>query len=567
MKYFLLLLIASVAFTSCDKKTAPPKISTEDHSGQDHDEHEGHDHAAEKHDEHEGHDHAAEKHDEHEGHDDHEAASSTELSPQALKNMGVKVQAAKGSDYTISSPVTAVVTEDPLNEQPIYAPFAGRIQEIKLKTGQEVKANEILVTIIRAPIKRPELSLVQAILTPASEEYHSSISTLHSTVKSLELLNAELQRLEKFKNDDKGLSLVPQKDLIDLRYAIAKAQQELSNNRSKLNFHGLTDKEIQRIEVGEALTRTPNLWLNALRQNNIWNKLSDQLLKVLPANNQKNRWIIATIGELSAEELLTQELIEYFRTNKSANEHFLDMASMLQEGHTLTDIQNLHQLGAFEKIIQVRNSYSSADLEAVHITAGQSVASGEKLLTLTNPQHMLLEARPNGSEIALLNNAIKNSHKINARPLVSGSGITLSGLQVSKMTNHNAQQSSVLIPVQNSLLNQTTINNVDYRNWNLRPGLRYSLQVPIKQLKNVIVLPAEAIVDHGPDKVVFVRKRKNYLRHKVVIIYQNSEVVVLDQSSELRIGDAVVTSGAFALQLALIAGTPQAVDPHAGHNH
>ena len=151
--------------------------------------------------------------------------------------------------------------------------------------------------------------------------------------------------------------------------------------------------------------------------------------------------------------------------------------------------------------------------------------------------------------------------------MIKGSGIELQGLQISKISNQSHLQSSVLIPVQNSILSETKIDGTSFRNWNLRPGLRYNLRVPTQELKEVIVLPADAIVDHGPDKVVFIRKRSEFLRRKVVIVYQNSDTVVLGKNSDLRMGDPVVTHGAFALQLALIAGTPQAVDPHAGHNH
>ena len=544
MKFPLLILISLLFFTSCDKPQDP-------HAGHDHSKHE-------QHDDHQGHDHS---------NDEPNETASNNLSTQALENMGVVVQAAKMSDYTITSPVTASVIEDPLNEQVIYAPFAGRIQSINLKTGQEVKSGDLLITIIRAPIKRPELSLVQGILTPASEEYHNSISTLHSTVKSIELLNAEFNRLQQFKNDSNGLSLVPQKEIIDLQYSIANAQQELNNNRSKLKFHGLTDKEVKQIEQGKNLMRTPNLWLNALRQNNIWNNQSSKLLAALAPDIQKNRWVIASIGELSAEELITPELIKYFTNTPDSSRHFLDMTSMLQSGRTLTDIANLNQLGAFERIIEVKTPYTNADLEMVHVTIGQTVESGEKLLTLTKPDQMLLEARAYGSEIAILNDAIRNQFKIAASPLIQGSAIELQGLQISKISNQSHLQSSVLIPVQNSLLNETHINGTKFRNWNLRPGLRYNLHIPTQELTQVIVLPAESIVDHGPDKVVFIRKRNEFLRRKVVIAYQNSDTVVLGKNSELQMGDPVVTRGAFALQLALIAGTPQAVDPHAGHNH
>ena len=121
--------------------------------------------------------------------------------------------------------------------------------------------------------------------------------------------------------------------------------------------------------------------------------------------------------------------------------------------------------------------------------------------------------------------------------------------------------------MKNTFLSLSKVNGVEYRNWQLRPGLKYFLQVPTRQLEDVIVLPAEAVIEHGADKVVFVREAKHFVRRKVIVLYQNDQVAVIGEGSELLPEEAMVVRGAFALQLALISGTPQAVDPHAGHNH
>ena len=97
--------------------------------------------------------------------------------------------------------------------------------------------------------------------------------------------------------------------------------------------------------------------------------------------------------------------------------------------------------------------------------------------------------------------------------------------------------------------------------------MKYKLKVPVQVLEDVIVLPAKAVIDHGSDKVVFVRENDEFIRRKVIIIYQNNDVAVIGEGSELLPEESMVISGAFALELALIAGSPQAVDPHAGHNH
>ena len=88
-----------------------------------------------------------------------------------------------------------------------------------------------------------------------------------------------------------------------------------------------------------------------------------------------------------------------------------------------------------------------------------------------------------------------------------------------------------------------------------------------EELKDIFIVPLDGIITHGPDKVVFVYENKGFERRKVTILHQDSSYAVLGSKSQINIGDKVVISGAYALQLALIAGTPEAMDPHAGHTH
>ncbi|MDD7984350.1 hypothetical protein PQO01_05240 [Lentisphaera marina] len=549
MNNLLFFIISAGVFFSCKPQEAA-------------DPHAGHNHGPnEKHDDHSGHDHGP-----NEEHSDEETAG---VSDQALKNMGVEIKEIDSSDFMVSVPVAAYLSNHPLSEQPVYAPFSGRIQKIELQPGQYIGPDQLLVSIIRDPIKRPQVKLVASLLTPASEEYHSTIANIRSSLKSLKLLQTELQRLNKFKSESDGLSVVPQKDLIDLRYDIAKEKQELENYRSKLKFHGLSSQEISKLEDGETFVQSPNLWKNALKKNNIWSTQSEKLFSSLPEQIQNDSWVIATIGELTVEGVVTSELIQYFNETPKARVYFLEIASMLQEGHSLTDIKNLQELGALDKTIKVKAPQNKLgwDLNKIHVKPGQMIARGEQLFSLSDPSNMLLKAKPSGSEFADINTAIKNDFTLNASPLIANGSPTLKNLAISKVLDTEDLSPTVLIPASNQVMHKTTINNIKYRNWDLRAGLRYTLKVPVRKLEDVIVLPAEAVLDHGADKVVFVQDGDAFIRRKVVVVYQSDEVAVIGEGSELLPEEPMVVRGAFALQLALIAGTPEAVDPHAGHNH
>lgn len=567
MKSLLILLGITGLLFSCDQ-THSHKTEGVPHEEHDHAKGDACEDDHSSHDDHAGHNHGLEASSN--DHSDHAASEETaKISEQALTNMGVKFAEIDSSDYTIFSPVPAYIDNHPLNERPLYAPLSGRLKSFQLEPGQMIASGTILAEIIRDPIPRPQLKLVEDILRPASEEYHSSIAALRSSVRNLKVLNSELTRLEKFKEDSDGLSIVPQKDLISLRYEISKATQDLENNRSKLRLHGLSPSEIKNVEAGKELVKSPKLWLNALKQNYIWTKNSTSLFTLMTKEQQKNRWVIATIGELSAEELIDKNLVEFFTQNKAAIKSFLEISSLLQQGHSLTDIDQLYQLGALESIIKIKApiNKNSWDLKKINIKPGQVVARGDTLFTLTDPSKMLMTAKPSGSEFKLINKAVQNQYSIEATPLIKGSSVDLSNLKISKIIGQEQGSALVLLPSPNTVLSEHSVDGTKYRNWNLRKGMKYKLKIPVKVLEDVIVLPSKAVIDHGSDKVVFVRENDEFIRRKVIILYQNNDVAVIGEGSELLPEESMVIAGAFALELALIAGTPQAVDPHAGHNH
>ena len=550
MKAIFLSLIFSIFLVSCNKEH-----SANDSHDHDSENCEGHDHG-----EHDGHDHSEHAHTENE---------EVKISEQALKNMGVKIKAVDSSTYTVYKPVPALVKENPLNEQPVFAPIGGRVKSIETTIGEHKGSGEILVTLYRNPIKRPELKLVDGILSPASEEFHGAVTALKQNITASRVLKEELSRLQKFQKDSDSLALIPQKDLINLKYEIEKADRAVENSRKKLELHGLSQKDIELAKNGTYTTDLFKIWKNALKANNIWNKKADSMFSSLSPKHLKNRWVIATIGELVAEDLLSEDLLDWFSKDKEAGNHFLEIVSLYQDGRTISDLKALHSLGAFNDIIHIKAPVKDMgwDVENILVKVGQQVSVGDKLLTLTDQSNVYLVSYPQASEVKDIISAVKSEAKMKAKPLTNGSGPELNNLQIDKIRGKEDGREEVLIIAQNSVLKENKTASGKFRSWSLRDGQKYILEVPVKEIKDVIVLPVSALVKHGPDQVVFVKENDEFIRRRVIVEYQNNDVVVIGQGSELLPEENMIISGAFALQLALIAGTPEAVDPHAGHNH
>ena len=104
--------------------------------------------------------------------------------------------------------------------------------------------------------------------------------------------------------------------------------------------------------------------------------------------------------------------------------------------------------------------------------------------------------------------------------------------------------------------------------WKLRAGQRFLLRVPTVRLENVFVLPAGGVTSDGPRRIVFLQDGAGFREVEAVIAHQDDEVAIIpyDENASIFPGDVVVTSGAYALGLALNTG-PQAVDAHHGHQH
>ena len=545
MKKSLTLLLILLMFSSCSDN----KSTVDEHAGHDHGDHSGHDHG-----DHEGHDHGS---------------SNSPVSDQALKNMNVKVRAAKKTSYTVFNPVPAIMQEAPLNMQPVFAPFGGRVKSIEVTIGEFKKADEVLITIYRDPIKRPELKMVEEILSPASEEFHTAISSLRQNLKDKEVLEGELKRLKTFAGKDDGISVVPKKDIIDLQYALEKASRIVESGRKKLELHGLKKKEIAELEEGHIEINLYRIWKNSLISNNIWNKQADTILNTLSKDIKNNRWTIATIGELLAEDVISDEFINWLKDNPETGKSFLEIGSLLQHGHTLSDIKALFKLGVFNQIVELKAPVNSQgwDVEELHVTIGQKVSSGDKLLTLVDQSKMLLISQPQASEMVDIMKASKAELAIDAISLTEGAGPELKNLKINQIRGLDSGKEEVRLFAENSIQSTNTINEKPFRIWSLRTGQKYILKVPVSVHKDVFTVPVEGLISHGSDKIVFVYANGDFERRKVTILHQDNKTVVLGPKSEIKVGDKVVISGAYALQLALVAGTPEAMDPHAGHTH
>ena len=282
---------------------------------------------------------------------------------------------------------------------------------------------------------------------------------------------------------------------------------------------------------------------------------------------------------MSAAGLANQELADWLKARPEAGKYFISIAGLIQQGSSLEHIDTLFKQKALSPIVEVKvpnfKTVSDWDVMRVLVKFNDRVEAGAKLAELADRREMVLKAEPVGSDMPLLLAALENGTELEAAPLISGSGPDLKSLHVLYTDSDNRSEESptvglvAYLRVPNTPIGMSSVKDVPlkFRSWKLRSGLRYQLRVPLRQWKDVIVLPAESVTDDGADKVVYVRNGDSFESKKVVVAYQDHEVIVLDaKNSDVFSGDEVVVRGAFGLGLAMKSGTG-AVDPHAGHSH
>jgi len=429
------------------------------------------------------------------------------ISPEAAKNLGIEVADVELASFSSYRSIPAMIEETPLTVQPLFAPIEAVVKDVKVKHGSVVEGDEVVVTLLRDAVTRPRLNVTAELLDPE-------------------------RRLK-----------------------------------------GLTAGEISSIENNTPVERQLILWKLALKRNGYWPILAENIYKTLPKKTQDLPFSVAVLGELSANALLTQELLQYFESDKAIGPYFFEIASLLLQGKGFSYVKNLCDLGALDTTIEIKAPIrvKDWDVHGVFVTVGEHVKKGEELISLHNPRELHMVVHAKGSEIAVLIAALEKKKSLKAVPLTKGAATELRDLTIRNVEEAlNGQGGAVvhLEVVNNPLIINTDNSGTRYRSWKVRVGSKYILRVPQKIFDEVYVLPNEAVVFDGPERIVYIKNGESYDATSVVVLYEDDEVAVLSRKdSNIFPDETVVVQGAFGLDIAMKAGKSGPVDPHAGHSH
>lgn len=526
----------------------------------------------------------------HGGDHENEAALSN-LEIAQLERLGVEVARMALTSFVATKPVPAVVEALPTNHRMVHTPIGGRVTRVHVAIGQRVDVGDPIVTLLRAPLPRPSLTITSDLLAPAQERVHEVVLALRSRALEVRIAEEEIERVKELRERaPENLQVVSPQRLVDLEYELRRAKSAARGAREEAERHGLSEEQIRAVIEGEhGPMFDSRTWRAALVRNGLWPDAADELWNSLPASLRETPWVVGTVGELVASGLADDGLVEWLKSDASAARHFLDIGVLLQRGHSIEELGAMHARGAFEAVVTVRaperDGAASYDMDELLVQEGAVVEGGDALASLHDPRRMRLAVHGVGSERALLVTSLEAGTLLRATPLVAGVGPELEGVEISYLrggdephrsggvvdTGDTTDTGSVAVAlVANEVLSETGPESGSrYRTWALRPGLRYVVHVPFETRNDVFVLPSDAVFPEAGEPAVLVKEREEFHVHPVALVHrdENYAVVAPGPGVELFSGDRVVTRGAAEVLRVLRADTTGGADAHHGHSH
>lgn len=213
--------------------------------------------------------------------------------------------------------------------------------------------------------------------------------------------------------------------------------------------------------------------------------------------------------------------------------------------------------------------YEVQDLKA---ELGQQVQAGQLLCTLANHQALYIEGHSFQREAPFLEKAARNGWSVRVRfdedhrgdwpPLEEKFAIR----HLANALDPGSRTFDFYLP----LLNQSRAYEKDGRTflvWRFRPGQHVHLQVPVEEFKNVIVLPAAAVVREGPEAYAFVHNGDLFERRSVHVLYEDRVSVVLANDGTVTPGTYLAQGAAASLNRVLKAQNASGGLPPGAHFH
>ncbi len=225
------------------------------------------------------------------------------------------------------------------------------------------------------------------------------------------------------------------------------------------------------------------------------------------------------------------------------------------------------------------------EVQELKVELGQQVQAGQTLCLLANHQSLYIEGHSFRQEAPFLEQAARHGWPVQVE-FAEDDAKKKAGKQRDSDDQSwpPLQQTFTIRHLANTvdavsrtfafylpLANQSRAYEKDGRTflvWRFRPGQRVRLRVPVEEFKDVIVLPAAAVVREGPEAYVFCQNGDLFERRPVHVLHEDRLKIVLANDNSIRLKlDYVAQSAAASLNRVLKAQAASGGLPPGAHFH
>ena len=196
------------------------------------------------------------------------------------------------------------------------------------------------------------------------------------------------------------------------------------------------------------------------------------------------------------------------------------------------------------------------EVQELNVELGQQVQAGQLLSTLANHQALFIEGHAFKREASFLAKAAENKWPIKCTFAEDDQidwpafNQTLEIRHLANSIDSTSRTFNFFIPLSNQSRSYDK-DNQTFIVWRFRPGQRVRLQVPVEELKDVLILPSSAIVREGPEAYVFQQNGDLFNRLAVHVLHEDRLQVVVANDGSVKPGLYLAQSSAASLNRVL----------------
>jgi cobalt-zinc-cadmium efflux system membrane fusion protein len=276
-------------------------------------------------------------------------------------------------------------------------------------------------------------------------------------------------------------------------------------------------------------------------------------VKMIEVENQLRRQ--AALIQAYRQDLLTRGFIPT-QIDGVAEGRFVSTIDIVAPPLTLTTAAAGEIKPETIKLIDDRKDGPIYEVQELKVELGQQVQAGQLLSVLANHNVLYIEGHAFKQEAPYLERAAQDGRPITvefAEDDIQHWPALEQTFQIRHLANTIDAVSRTFdffIPLTNQSRSYEKSGQT-FVVWRFRPGQRVRLHVPVEEFKDVVVLPAGAVVREGPEAFVFRQNGDLFNRIPVHVLHEDRLRIVLEQDDGLTPGLYLAQNSAASLNRVL----------------